>query len=227
MRITQGGRRMTTGEPSARERAAILADGVYAALRQDILHGVLRPNEALVEADVAERLHVSRTPVRESMQRLATEGMIVSRRRRWYVYEHSREEIQQIYEARAALEGYAARLAAERAPDELLVRVRTAHAVENGYPPTGRAQVDANDRFHDMVIEASGNPRIKAMIEGNRQYYFNFRIAESYTPAEIAAWHGEHQLIVDAICARDGDSAERASRAHVLGALQLILAKFY
>lgn len=218
---------MTTGERSARERAAILADGVYDALRRDILHGVLRPNEALVEADVAERLHVSRTPVRESMQRLASDGMIVSRRRRWYVYEHTRDEIEQIYEARAALEGFAARLAAERAPDELLARIRDTHAEQDGQTPTGHAQVEANDRFHDVVIGACGNQRIKALIEGNRQYYFNFRIAESYTPAEITAWHGEHRRIVDAICVRDGDRAERAARDHVIGALELILAKFY
>ena len=92
---------------------------VYDQLRAQIARGELRPNERLVEADLAQRLSVSRTPIRESIQRLAVDGLVVNRRRAWFVREHSPAEITALYEVREALEGYAARLAAERAtPDE-------------------------------------------------------------------------------------------------------------
>jgi DNA-binding GntR family transcriptional regulator len=206
--------------------APVLADSVYHALRRDIVRGVLRPNEPIVEADIADRLQVSRTPVRESMQRLATEHLIVSRRRRWYVYEHSRAEIGEIYEARAALEGYAVRLAAERATSEQVTALRR-ELRASATTVTGDTQVDANDRFHDLLIETAGNGRIKALIEGNRHFHFNFRIADSYSADEVAGWHREHDQIVRAIAGRDGPLAESLARGHVLGALQLILAKFY
>src|SRR5690606_9984578 len=94
------------------------AHEIYDRLRGDIVHGVLRPNEPLIETELAEQLGVSRTPIRESLQRLASDGLIVYRRRRWYVYEHTADEIREMYEIRAAQEGYAARLAAERGTAE-------------------------------------------------------------------------------------------------------------
>jgi DNA-binding GntR family transcriptional regulator len=208
--------------------APVLADTVYQALRGDIVRGVLRPNEAIVEADIAERLQVSRTPVRESIQRLAAERLIVSRRRRWYVYEHTRAEIVEIYEARAALEGYAVRLAAQRASDEQIAVVRGAlRAAASPGLFTGDKQVQTNDRFHDLLIEMAGNQRIKALIEGNRHFHFNFRVADSYSDEDVAAWQREHAQIVEAISAHDDDRAESVAREHVMNALRLILATFY
>lgn len=86
--------------------ATLLADDVHRQLREDILLGWLRPRDHLVEVDLADRLQVSRTPVRESLQRLAADGLIVSHRRRWVVYEHTLAEIADIYEVRMALEGW-------------------------------------------------------------------------------------------------------------------------
>lgn len=73
----------------------------YDRIRWDIVHGILRPNEALIESELAERIGVSRTPIREALLRLEAQGLIVSRRRRWYVYEHTADEIMEIYEVRA------------------------------------------------------------------------------------------------------------------------------
>ena len=62
---------------------------VYDQLRSEIARGELRPNERLIEADLAQRLSVSRTPIRESIQRLSVDGLVVNRRRAWFVREHS------------------------------------------------------------------------------------------------------------------------------------------
>ena len=80
-----------------------LSEATYRRLRFDIVRGRLRPNERLIEAELADRLAVSRTPVRESLQRLAADGLVVSRRRGWVVYEHTPDEIREIYEIRSAL----------------------------------------------------------------------------------------------------------------------------
>src|ERR1700754_1350669 len=104
-----------------------LTTEVYERLRQAIVAGSIRPNERLIEADLAARLEVSRTPVRESMLRLAGDGLIIAHRRGWIVREHSAEEIREVYEIRAALEGFAAGLAALRATDEELAGIKAIH----------------------------------------------------------------------------------------------------
>src|SRR4051812_11951844 len=106
---------------------ANLATEVYEQLRRAIVEGSIRPNERLIEADLAERLEVSRTPIRESMMRLAGDGLIVAHRRGWIVREHSQDEIREVYEIRAALEGFAAGLAAQRASDEELAGIQAIH----------------------------------------------------------------------------------------------------
>src|SRR5579864_7454244 len=102
---------------------ATRSDNVYERLREAIVTGRARPNERLIEAELADRLQVSRTPIREGLQRLAAEGLVVTRRRGWVVLEHTSAEIREIYEARAALEGYCARLAAERATEAQLKEI--------------------------------------------------------------------------------------------------------
>ena len=105
---------MSDGAAPARSGPGARPREIYSRIRSAILRGELRPNEPLIEADLALSLGVSRTPIREGLQRLATDGLIVARRRGWAVRDHSEAEIRHIYEVRAALEGYAAWLAAER-----------------------------------------------------------------------------------------------------------------
>lgn len=189
---------------------------VYDRIRWDIVHGVLRPNEALIETELAERLGVSRTPVRESLVQLAANGLIVSRRRRWYVYEHTADEIKEIYEVRAANEGYAARLCCERANDEQLQAIASAHtAVDRA---SAEERVSANDAFHDRVNHACGNQRLINLITENRLFHFNLRLAAAYTPEELERSSRQHADLVAAVLARDGDRAEAVVRKHVLDA---------
>jgi DNA-binding GntR family transcriptional regulator len=203
-----------------------IADDVYRRLRRDIIRGVLRPNESLVETELAERLNVSRTPVRETLHRLAADGLIVSHRRRWHVYEHSREEIRQIYEVRAALEGYAARLACQRGSDAAITAVADAQTEPEPEPST-QGHVEQNERFHDLIVAAAGNDRLAAQIRGNRLYFFNYRIAAAYAPEDVAEYARQHAGLVAAVTDRDADRAERLTRDHIDHALNLILTKLH
>lgn len=202
-----------------------IADDVYRRLRQDIIRGVLRPNESLVETELAERLSVSRTPVRETLHRLAADGLIISRRRRWHVYEHSNEEIRQIYEVRAALEGYAARLACRRGTDEQFQAL--ADAQKEPAETSTQGHVEHNERFHDLIVVAAGNDRLAAQIRGNRLYFFNYRLAALYSPEDVAEYARQHTELVTSVTARDADRAERLTHEHIDHALNLILTKLH
>jgi DNA-binding GntR family transcriptional regulator len=202
------------------------SNSVYQRLREEILHGLLRPNERLIEAEIADRLRVSRTPVREGLHRLAVEGLVVSRRRGWVVYEHSSGELIEIYEARAALEGYASALAAARATEVQLDAIAAIIRDSDGIILSPRAQlVDVNDKFHDAIIDAAGNQRIRGLIHRNRSYYFNYQIANLYTDEEAAHSRTQHEQVVEALLQRDARRAEEITREHIGQALRVVLAK--
>ena len=205
------------------DRAANLTDAVYEHIRSEIVRGQLRPNERLVEAEIAERLQVSRTPVRECLQRLAADGLVVSRRRGWIVYEHTIDQIRDIYETRMALEGYATRLATERATQQQLQDIAGILLDSAGILHEPRQHlVGVNDRFHDAIVEASGNKQLVAFIKRNRLYYFNYRVAAMYTDDEAAASRDQHERLVDALLSRDSDRAEAITRDHIATALRVI-----
>ena len=209
---------------SARESRT---DAAYERLRQAIVRGELRPNERLIETDLAEQFAISRTPIREVFQRLGSEGLIVRVRRGWRVREHTPDEIREIYEARAALEGYAALLAAQRGSDEDLERIRAIHADEDSPEPrTARDHlVEVNDAFHQAILDAAHNERLRQLARESREYFFNHRIASLYSDEEAEASVEQHEEIVRALLARDPAAAEQAVRAHILQALELIRAK--
>jgi DNA-binding GntR family transcriptional regulator len=200
---------------------------VYEELRTAIVQGSIRPNERLIETDLAERLEVSRTPVRESLLRLAGDGLILSHRRGWVVREHSPDEIRQVFEVRAALEGFAARLAAERATDEELVRIVTIHEdYIDSVRQTARGQLlEHNDAFHEAVILAAHNQLLGERIHANSQYYFIHRIAGFLSDDEVRNSIEGHGRLVDALNDRDPNRAESAARDAVFDGLAKVLAR--
>ena len=202
-----------------------LSETTYDRLRDDIVHGVLRPNERLIEEELAEKLTVSRTPIRESFKRLAAEGLIVNRRRGWVVYEHSLDEIKQIYETRTALESYAARLAAERATPEHLRAISAIFQSPSHFLGAAAREtlVLENEKFHDAINAAAGNHKLIALLRQTHLYYFNNRVAALYTSQDIAEARERHAHILSALNIRDADKAERAVREDIGTALQLIV----
>jgi len=198
---------------------------VYEQLRLAIVKGSIRPNERLIESELAEQLDVSRTPVRESMLRLAGDGLIISRGRGWIVREHSPEEIQEVFEVRAALEGFAAGLAAQRATNSELEGIQ---AIHHTYISSVRGSsrghlVEHNDDFHDAVIAAARNTLLAEQIRRNGQYYFIHRIAGFLSDEEVRVSIEGHGELVRALTARDGDHAEQVARRNVLDGLAKVL----
>lgn len=211
----------------AESRTKGLSDVAYLALRADIVRGVLRPNDRLVELELADRMTMSRTPIREALQRLVNDGLALSTPHGWTVKEHGPDEIRHIYETRAALEGFAAGLASQRITP---AQLRTVSSLEPLVPASGAIEgvsreelVDRNNAFHDAVIEASSNPVLTELIARTRTYFFNYRLAHLYTVKELRASAHGHRRVLEALRNHDAAAAERISRDHVLEALQVTL----
>lgn len=195
-------------------------------LRADIIRGSIRPNERLVAADLAERLSISRTPVREALQLLEAEGLVVALKRGYMVREHTGTEIREIYEVRAALEGMSARLAAVRASGDAIAAIAGlgAHDDQAALAESWRL-VDLNSQFHAAVVAACANDRLGHVNRRNSEHFFNYRIAALYSEGEALAAVRGHARILAALQARDPDAAERAAREHVEEALAVTLRK--
>jgi DNA-binding GntR family transcriptional regulator len=201
------------------------ADAVYATLRHAIVHGDLRPNQRLVEAELAEALSVSRTPVRAVLPRLLLPGWDTSHRRGWFVREHAADEIRDIYACRAALEGYAARLAALNSSDDQLAELAAILDAADPRAMTREEMVDVNERFHEAIINACGNELLADLCRRSRLYYFNRRVAQLYTDEQAARSRAQHERLLAALQARNPDLAEQITREHIDGALHVILTR--
>ncbi|MCG7364457.1 GntR family transcriptional regulator [Roseomonas sp. ACRSG] len=208
----------TTDESLPTIGPARVVDETVAALRRAILSGDLRPGQKLSVPALALRLGVSRSPVREAVLALTAAGLAVeSPRRGVVVTELGPKETDAIHEARGSLEGFAARLAAERGPADLGERLdailaeqaaAAAAADENEYFRTNAA-------FHAAVAAACDNAelqRLLASLEGRMALALR-QVATRPEHRESAV--AEHRKVVAAIKARDGSGAEAAMRAHL------------
>jgi DNA-binding GntR family transcriptional regulator len=216
---------VTTTTASAPEHGS-LAEAVYAAVHHRIVTGGYRPNQRLVETDIAAELGASRTPVREALVQLVKDGLAVRSRQGLSVREFTFAEVREVYEVRAALEGYAARLAAERATPEALVDLALkldSHAEKSQGESVDRAKVvETNAAFHNAVLATAGNERLLALATGNRSYFFNSEAAAVTSDDALRVALEEHKLIYDAIRGGDGDGAEALVRGHVMAGLKVI-----
>jgi DNA-binding GntR family transcriptional regulator len=196
-------------------------------LRDEIIQGKMRPNERLIAADLAERLNTSRTPIREALQLLEAEQLVVAAKRGYVVREHTKEEIVEIYEVRAALEGMAARLAAQKTGTSAYKEIEAIGAHRDSLIASNDRKliVDLNDEFHAAIFRACGNSRLDRINRSNSQHFFNYRISELYTKEETKISIKGHALILKAIKNHDADQADSAAQEHVLEALKVTLLK--
>ncbi len=205
----------------ATERFELLIDDVYARLRDMILSNVLQAGQKLVDRDLAEQLGVSRTPVRESLGRLAMMGLVEARTRRgYYVREFSAEQISDLYEFRKMLEVHAAKLAAQNAqPSHLREFDRILVASEKlTSDPTNHANAVKLDlEIHELIARASGNASLHQAIQNLLDKVMCFIWVDDVTVDMItlAAAHGEHQALIHMIKAKDADGAAERIGSHI------------
>ena len=182
--------------------------------------GLYRPGERLVESELAERFGVSRTPIREALQRLETQGLLTRDGRSLIVASLDHNQLAELYVVRTELEGLAARLAARHAtPEE--VKVLGDMVDEDAAllgDPTALSR--ANRRFHKQIHLASHNRFLVQQLD--LVHRTMALLAVTSLAAEGRGEHAlaEHRTIVDAIAAGDGDAAYDALKSHISRAFE-------
>jgi DNA-binding GntR family transcriptional regulator len=195
-----------------------LRELVLDAVREAIINGTLKPRERLMEIQLAEELGVSRTPVREALRKLELEGFIVMVPRKGaYVADISFKDIADVFEIRAALEGLAAALAAERITNEELEameRVLAEKAEAIAKNDLDRL-VETDTKFHEAIYEASRNQRLWTIISNLREQIQRFRTTSLSNPGRSKQSLDEHRNIVEAIQARDIQLSRKVAQEHI------------
>ncbi len=198
---------------------------VFDEIRQSIITGEYRPGERLIEAELAEKLDASRTPIREALQRLHAAGLVASHRRGWVVNAFTAVEIRQIYELRMAVEGFASRLAARnrtandaRRLAEIVAIYGTAVDKEDLV-----ACETTNEKLHDLIYAMADNPKLTSRIVEARDHYFTVRLARLFRPEELAEGHRGHVAILRAIERADEPAAEEAARNHLAATMRIAI----
>jgi DNA-binding GntR family transcriptional regulator len=227
--VTTRGARATS--PSADSAAAEAPHGsrpeqVYQRLRDLIVQGLLAPGSRVVETEVAARLGVSRTPVREALQRLQQEGFVVgapgAQQARLTVAPLTRADVHELLNIVGELEGLAARWAAGLEVAERRALGKELKALNADFYRTGRAApidhgrlYEADERLHRKIVEACSGPRLVALhdsVKPQAERYIRMYI--SMLTSDIKASVAEHDAIIDTIESGEADLAQNAVQAN-------------
>ena len=187
----------------------------YSLILDAIDVGEFRPGDRLVESDLAERFGVSRTPIREALQRLETQSLLARDGRSLIVASLDHNQMAELYVVRTELEGLAARLAARHATDEEINVLR--EMVEEDrqliYDPNALSR--ANRRFHKQVHLASHNRFLVRQLDLVHRSMALLATSSLAVEGRGETALKEHDAIVDAIARHDGDAADAALKSHI------------
>jgi DNA-binding GntR family transcriptional regulator len=193
----------------------------YSLILAAIDAGLYKPGDRLVESELADRFGVSRTPVREALQRLETQGMLARDGRSLMVATLDHNQLAELYAVRSELEGLAARLAARAATDEevrvLCGMVEDDRRLIGGDP---RLLAQANRRFHKQIHLASHNRFLVQQLDLVHRSMALMATTSFAAEGRDEVGLQEHANIIAAIAARDPDAASAALRTHISKAFE-------
>jgi DNA-binding GntR family transcriptional regulator len=207
--------------------AVLVREKTYQALKAMLLGGRFRPAEHLPESQLAARLGVSRTPLREALLKLEEEGLVVGRRHLGYsVLSLDVRQVCDLLVVRQALDACAAELACVHASDDdlktirsLIERMIALHATKKTKPADAAADLELGLEIHEVIARSSRN---EPLIRLSAQVYQQLRLA-LWLEVLWVDWENvgleEHKAIADAILARDAAAAAAAARRHVQSSL--------
>ena len=213
-----------------RDEAARASRGLWVseALRDDIQEGRYAPGDRVTELEVAERLGVSRTPVREALRRLESEGLLVSLPWRGVVVaELDRAQVLELYAMREVLEGTAARFAAQHADAAEIDLMHDLLEREAAAGDDDALTARINRDLHEAIYTAARNRYLLSTLNALRNALALLKGTTFSVPGRPAEGLGEHRAIIHAIAARDGEGAEAAARRHIDNARRTRLKMLY
>ena len=191
---------------------------IYEHLREQLLSGKIQPHQHLIEAKIARDIGTSRTPVREALHSLELEGLIESIPRVGYVVKPiSEQEVEEICEIRAAIEGLAARWAMEKAHEKLVIELEKNISIAEDKVSKGdvRAFVDMDAKFHEIISKFSGSQRLLELAQTLRRHMLRYRIQSIYSVDNVLRAIDGHKGILRAIEKRNLGEVNKAIQHHM------------
>jgi len=204
------------------DREASIATGVYKQLRDRMMALEIKSGTRLIEDEISAELGAGRTPVREALLRLQGEGLL-ERNGGWIVKEIEPSMIVSIFECRMAIEGYAARLAAERVAARDIETLRDL-IEQMEVPEITRTEENRLNRiFHETIILVSGNTIFLEMYERTQFPYWNLRTPlVIFSPDDKKSVSARHREILRSLENHDPDRAEKAARDHIEDTFRIV-----
>lgn len=195
-----------------------LRDIVFQTLRNAIITGEFQPGERLMETQLAEKLGVSRTPIREAIRKLELEGLVIMVPRKGaQVAQFTEKDIQDVLEVRAALEALAAKLACKRMDDRSFLKLQLAIA-EYSYAAKNKdleTMIEKDVEFHDIICNATQNDKLIQMFNNLKEQVNRYRITYIKNAEDSETVVAEHTAILQALQNRDEETASSLASKHI------------
>lgn len=195
-----------------------LRDVVFHTLREAILKGELKPGERLMELQLAAKLGVSRTPIREAIRMLEQEGLAVTIPRKGAeVAKMTEKDMEDVLQVREALDELAATIACEQMTTEQLNALKNTMREFEEFTKTGNVKkiAEADVKFHDIIYQATGNPKLVNMLNNLREQMYRYRIEYLKDEKNYPVLIREHSEIVEGLIAKDKAKVTAAMHRHV------------
>jgi len=205
-----------------------LRDVVFNTLRQAILTGELKPGERLMEIHLANKLGVSRTPIREAIRKLELEGLVTMIPRRGAeVAQITEKSMNDVLEVRRAVDALCVELACERISDEELEHLRVAcdEFAEQVKTKDVKKIAQADVALHNIIVEATGNQRLISLVNtlSEQMYRYRFEYIKDFSQHESLI--EEHRVIYESIVKKDKKTAADAAKLHIDNQEKAIIAQ--
>jgi DNA-binding GntR family transcriptional regulator len=210
---------MSLFAPSERpETVETRSAGLARTIRGAIMDGRLKPGQPLREGELAQELGTSRTPIREALLLLQSEGLVeASPNRGSVVRRYDETDLAELYALRAVLEGYAARCAADRLTSEQLGELKESNERYRKLRSSDKLPelVAENLEFHDVILQAAGSARLWAMVRQLKALPMIYQSYMAYSEEHRRAAEADHRAITAALEARDSALAAEHMERHV------------
>ena len=195
-----------------------LRDVIFDTLREAIIVGELKPGERLMEVQLAQKMGVSRTPVREAIRKLELEGLVeMLPRKGAHIADLSVKDIMDVLEVRATLDGLASSLSALRISDEDIKELKHVQGQFVNYVEKENLQgsIKKDVEFHDIIYRSSRNDKLIQISNNLREQIQRFRVIYIKDYSSTRDLIKEHNEIIEAITTRDADAAMRSAQTHI------------
>lgn len=205
-----------------------LRDVVFKTLRQAILRGELKPGERLMEIKLANKLGVSRTPIREAIRKLELEGLVIMIPRKGAeVADITEKSLTDVLEVRRALEELSAQLACDRITEEEVAElIRCAGAFKDTLKSEDITEIaEADVRFHDVIYEATKNQKLIQLLNNLHEQMYRYRIEYLKNPEVYQKLLKEHEEIIEHISSREKEKATQVVCRHIDNQVEAVMDK--